>query len=476
MGNEQIGVMIKQGPQPWEIVQQANGAASIEMSGIWATNEACKSPQVYARVVREDSAEIIVSWVTAVMGEGQVWSVRLDQVPAGGLYRIETCLQIEHNTELEWGRNVIELEWAIRGDMIHHVGVGDLWVIAGQSNAAGYGKGPVNDPPEMGIHLLRNNGNWDLATHPFNESTNTIHIENREGGNPGHSPFLAFARILKRETGYPVGLVQTALGGSPLRMWNPQEEGTLYRNMINIVNSIGGKVKGVLWYQGCSDCNPEESMTYGERFSAMVSEWRHDLRDANLPFITVQLNRYTVYPDATEEEEVDRSWGTLRDQQRTAALTIPHVSLVPAIDCPLSDEIHNSPAGNLLIGERMARAALATVYGKNLHYRAPAIGSARLNNDAAGGTTVELEFDDVGGYLLHTGPSHPVFTLEDEEGSVDVLEWSISGKNAIHLKPGRSLQGTVYVNGAYERNPATYFPLDSLTYMPPLSFYHFPVN
>lgn len=470
MGNEQIGVIIKQGPQSWGIIQQVNGVGSIELSGVWSTNEAAKSPQVYARVVREDSAEMIVDWVAAEMGEGQAWSVRLDHVPAGGLYRIETCLQIER---LEWERSVIELEWAIRGDMIHHVGVGDLWVIAGQSNAAGYGKGPVNDPPEMGIHLLRNNGKWDLATHPFNESTNTIHIENREVANPGHSPFLAFARMIKRETGYPVGLVQTALGGSPLRMWNPQEEGKLYRNMLNIVKSVGGNVKGVLWYQGCSDCNLEECDTYRDRFGVMVGEWRRDLQDASLPFITVQLNRSTT---SQAVHGADQSWGTVREQQRTAAFTIPHVSLVPAIDCPLSDEIHNSPAGNLLIGERMARVALATVYGRRLHYRAPVISHARLNYDAPGGATVELKFDDVGGYLLHTGPSHPVFTLEDEGGKVDVLEWYISGKNTIHIKPGRSLQGKVYVNGAHERNPATYFPLDSLTYMPPLSFYQFPVN
>ncbi|QHW33836.1 sialate O-acetylesterase [Paenibacillus rhizovicinus] len=474
MGNEQIGVMIKQGPQSWGIIQQVNGTASIAMSGIWSANEACKSPQVYARVVREDSAEMIVAWVAAEMGEGQAWTIRLDHVPAGGLYRIETCLQIA-NAEPEGERSVVGLEWAMRGDMIHHVGVGDLWVIAGQSNAAGYGKGPVNDPPEMGIHLLRNNGNWDLATHPFNESTNTIHIENREGGNPGHSPFLAFARMIKRKTGYPVGLVQTALGGSPLRSWNPQEEGTLYRNMVNIVQSVGGTVKGVLWYQGCSDCNPEECHTYGERFGAMVSEWRRDLQDAGLPFITVQLNRHTASP-AMNDAEADRSWGTLREQQRTAALMMDHVTVVPAIDCPLSDEIHNSPAGNLLIGERMARAALATVYGQNLHYRAPIISNARLSSDAAGGTTVELEFGDVGGYLLHTGPSQSVFTLEDEDGNVDVLEWYISGKDTIHIKPGRPLQGQLYVNGAYERNPAAYFPLDSLTYMPVLSFYHFPVH
>lgn len=42
----------------------------------------------------------------------------------GGLYRIETCM---NHAETNGA-----IEWATRGDMIHHVGVGDLYVIAGQ--------------------------------------------------------------------------------------------------------------------------------------------------------------------------------------------------------------------------------------------------------------------------------------------------------------------------------------------------------
>ncbi len=55
----------------------------------------------------------------------------MEDIPAGGLYRIESCLKEEKNTPLEW---------ATRGDCVEHFGVGDLFVIAGQSNAVGYGK------------------------------------------------------------------------------------------------------------------------------------------------------------------------------------------------------------------------------------------------------------------------------------------------------------------------------------------------
>ncbi|RED56843.1 sialate O-acetylesterase [Cohnella lupini] len=465
MENVQVGVIIKQGPKPWEIIQQRNGSASIELSGTWFLREEAETAQAHIRIVREESAETVVDWTKASMGDEQSWSVRLDGVPAGGLYRVESCLQVNGK---------IDLEWAIRGDMIHHVGIGDLWIIAGQSNAAGYGKGPVNDAPEFGIHLFRNNGQWDLATHPFNESTDTQHIENRETANPGHSPFMAFARILKRETGYPIGLVQTSLGGSALRAWNPNEEGTLYRNMLNIVKAVGGRVRGVGWYQGCSDCDPENSDTYGARFSAMVSQWRKDLKHADLPFVTVQLNRFTGKGTTVED---DRSWGVVRERQRMAAHEIPRVTVIPANDSPLSDEIHNSPAGNLLIGERMARAALATEYGKEIHYRAPEISRARwIAEPTSGHATVELEFDHVGGYLVSIAPAGPVFALEDEKGGVEVKDWNITGRNTIQLTAGRPIHGQAYVHGGSERNPSAYFPLDSLTYMPMLSFYGVPLS
>ncbi|MEK0312570.1 sialate O-acetylesterase [Cohnella sp. 56] len=464
----QIGVIIEQGPQAWQILQQHEGAAVIEASGMWEPPDSgAVGGQVYARVVQEATSEIVVPWRRAEMPDGdRTWRIRLEGVPCGGLYRFETSLQVDGNPAMEWN---------VRGDMIHHLGVGDLWVIAGQSNASGFGKGPVSDPPEPGIHLLRNSGRWDLATHPFNESTATVHAENREMTNPGHSPYLSFARLVKRETGWPIGLVQTALGASPLSKWNPEEDGTLYRMMLEVVASVGGSVRGVLWYQGCSDCGPNDSQTYLSRFGAMVDRWRRDCLQEELPFLTVQLNRHTV-PNSPPEFDV--YWGSVREQQRRAARVLPHVAVVPALDCPLSDEIHNSPAGNLLIGERLARAALSEVYGRPIHYRAPEIAAARIVSVdlEEAGATIELTFVNVAGYLLPTGPLDRIFTVEDAEGRIPVKQCEIVGRNAMKLTLTRAIRGESRLHGAFERNPIAHLPVDSDTYMPLLGFYEFPIS
>jgi hypothetical protein len=465
------GVIFEKQPQHWTILQQSGGYGHVDLSGSCTAPPGEGTPtqqQVHVRVVKEADASIVIPWTRAQM-QGDRWSVTLEQIPAGGLYRIETCLQLNGNPEMEW---------AVRGDMVHHLGVGDLYIIAGQSNSAGYGKGPFNDPPEMGIHLLRNDGRWDLATHPFNESTRSIHLQNCERANPGHSPYLAFAKKLKEVTGWPIGLIQTALGGSALDAWSPDKEGELYRNMLDIVHSeaIGGKVRGVLWYQGESDCSRDAASTYLQRFQAMVERLRQDLETPELPVLTVQLNRYTG--GTLDQVELNQSWGILREAQRQAANNIPNVYVIPATDCPLSDVIHNSPAGNQLIGERMARQALSQLYGYPIaHWKAPEIARAvyKPGDDPA----IELEFHHVGGYLVMIGSQlDHIFAVVDQAGEVHVRSWHIAAKHKIVLRLQRPLasQAVTVVHGMHQTNPAVMPPVDSATYMPFLSFYNFPVT
>ena len=75
------------------------------------------------------------------------------------------------------------------------------------------------------MSVLRPSGRWDLASHPLGETTGAVYVGHYENHNPGHSPWLHFAKRLKRELGYPIGLVPCAYGGAPLRWWNPEENG-----------------------------------------------------------------------------------------------------------------------------------------------------------------------------------------------------------------------------------------------------------
>jgi sialate O-acetylesterase len=457
MITDQVGAIITSGPSDWQIFQQdETGVASISLSGQWVSDT---PGVVQVRLVFEDTAVAVtaaLNWRNVDTRDDHAWSIRLDNIPAGGLYRLETRLNPAGN---------IAGEWSTRGDMRHFLGVGDLWVITGQSNSAGYGRGPVYDPPELGVHLLRNSEQWALATHPMNESTDTRHPVNREGANSAHSPYLHFARLLKQRLNYPIGLVQAALGGSALAPWNPTEtkSAVLFNNMVHCVGVAGGHVKGIIWYQGESDANEIDGATYAERFVRAVGAWREALHSPALPVITVQLNR--VHMAMTPQSNL--GWSLVREAQRRLPHMTDNVAVVPALDLPLSDGIHISPAGNLLLADRMARVAEQTVYGMQVDGKAPEISAADRVDD---GLSVRLIFTNVTSRMDTIDPTAVCFTVEDKNGDVEVETVTYPGDASIVLKLGRALIGNTVVHGAFGIDPPI-APCDMERFIPMLGFY-----
>ncbi len=450
---ENTGAIIDQGPTDWQIIQQDQaGFGTISLAGRWAHTEAGR---VEVRLVHEYTGIAVCDWQPASTQEDHTWSAQLAQIPAGGLYRLETRLNHQGN---------LAGEWSIRGDTRHFLGVGDLWIIAGQSNSAGYGRGPYHDPPELGVHLFRNSEQWALATHPMNDSTDTLHPVNREGANSGHSPYLHFGRVLLQALGHPIGLVQTALGGSPLSAWNPaQGQAVLYENMVQVAGKVGGRVRGVLWYQGESDTGTDaDAASYAQRFAQAVAAWRQALGDPQLPVLTVQLNRVFQVAD----EGSHRRWTQVREAQRQAAHADQRVAVVPALDLPLSDLIHISPAGNLLLGDRLARAALGLVHGRPGEYRAPDLESASRID----GQTIELRFAPVTSRMDSIDLTRHCFRVEDAAGEVPVAQVVFSQDERIQLKLHRPLSGQTQVHGGWGYDPGT-APADMERFLPMLGFY-----
>lgn len=449
------GVFIERGLQDWQILQQYDGSAEITLYGKWADPEKTNSALVYAKVVKEDTNETVIPWTECELLTNNQWKTTLN-VPVGGLYRIETALKTGER----------DMEHAIRGDMRHHIGVGDVFVIAGQSNSAGYGKDTIYDPPELGVHILKNNGNWGLASHPLNDTTDTVHEINMESTNPGHSPYLNFAKKIKRECNLPIGLLQCSLGGSSLSQWNPEESGELYRNMLEIIMKQGTKIRGVLWYQGCSDVVKGLCESYLERFKEFVKALRKDLGNDKLPFFTVQLNRFVAEMEPWGMD--DEGWAIVRNAQRIAAREISDVYVIPTLDIPLSDNIHNSSSGNMIIGERLARMVLEKIYMKDSATGTPDIKRAVKKEKR----TVELEFEGVKGslYAFDLPPERLPVEVTDASGHNRILDYFIN-ENRITIKLEREIAKNGRVNCCHQANPSVNPPIDLEGHIPVLSFY-----
>ena len=349
--------------------------------------------------------------------------------------------------------------------VVHCIGGGDLWVIAGQSNAAGIGTGLAEDPPELGVHMLRNDEQWSLAIHPLNDATGSTHpnVEKR----PLHSPNLAFAKRLRRELNMPIGLIQTSLGGSPLAAWNPEENAFLYRNLLHCVRLAGGAIRGVIWYQGCSDTGVSQAETYADRFATMVNALRRDLDSPDLPVITTQLNKTWGGPN----EEVDRGWSLMREAQRTMPGRIANLGVVPTVGLPLCDGIHNSTAGNLELGQRYAVTALGMVYGRPLPWRYPEPTEVTLRGDRR----IVIRFEHVASHLSLIRPNAPDFRVEDEHGVVSVVEAWVELRDTLVLKLERAAAGGMHVSSCYGKQPDPSL-FDVREHRPALGFTNVPVR
>lgn len=460
-----IGVCIEKGPQDWQIFQQENGFSKILLSGQWKVPESAAKLGIASaipvvRVSREEDGFPVIPWQTAAFDSSEnhltgTWSITL-AVPAGGLYKIETGL----NAVSVSG----EYRWQFRGDVRFHIGVGNVFLIAGQSNAAGYAADSAFDPPDLRVHLFRNRLQWELACHPMNETTDAENSPNADIRVNGASPYLSFARRFADFSACPVGLIQSAMSGQPIARWDTRQKGDLFRNMIDRVRQTGGKIAGVLWYQGCTDASESgDYARYEKIFARLVAETREQL-GYSVPFFTFQLNRMHIQTD-------DHYWGIVREAQRRAALTLNKVYVLPTLDVLTGDEIHNNAHSCLSLGERLSRQAASVLLGAPA-CEAPAIRSAKAEKNL-----LTLRFANVRETLVFNSacPDDWGFTAEDAEGEIPVLS-AEPEKDTLKLTLARAPKANTLISFAWQADPARLPPRDNTTFLPPLAFYRFVIS
>jgi len=429
------GASISEGPADWQILQQGpDGHATVSLRGVYLTQ--APRCRVETRAVSEADGSLPAGcgdWCAAEMEPGNQWKASL-RLPAGGLYRLETRV---------WRADCPDIR-PMRGDYVHHLGVGDLWAIAGQSNASGTGTGPAEDPPELGLHLFGNDETWKLASHPLEDATRSRHPATVHGVFQAHAPWLNFARQLKRKLGYPIGLIPCALGGSPIALWQPGAK--CFENLLEMVRLSGGSVKGIVWHQGESDAFSRKSAEYPAGFRGMVKGLRDSLHQEDLPFVTGQLALWTSAADAEAHREICR----MREHQRQLARELGH-EVVPLLDLPIGDEVHLTAQANLEMGRRYAETALKEVYG--LPIRSPGIRLLRAERLPQKSPTIRLSFDLGAPGWVKVGNPLEDFAVEDESGAVPLLAVRPEDAGWIDLDLSRNTLGVTTVHAHPSARP-----------------------
>ena len=287
---------------------------------------------------------------------------KLVGVPVGGPYTI-TC-----SVKVGPGNGTVTTS-------VGPVFVGDLWVLAGQSNMEGVGDLIDVTPPNPRVMLLGMDGKWAQAEEPLHwlvDSPDPVHsgdpknraersAQTHKTRTKGAGLGLPFAVAMVESTGVPIGLVASAHGGTSMEQWNPakKEQGgnSLYGSMLRQVKLAGGKVKGVLWYQGESDAMGGAWKVFPKVFSDFIAAVRSDFGQPELPFYYVQIGRFVTGADP-------KGWNAVQDAQRVLVDRVPNTAVVSVIDLELDDGIHVGTQGLKRAGQRLARIAQRELFGQ----------------------------------------------------------------------------------------------------------------
>lgn len=241
----------------------------------------------------------------------------------------------------------------------------DVYILAGQSNMSGRGAITALTADELradpAIRLFGNDGQERLALDPLDSAAGQIDLVS-EDKQAAVGPGLFFARAMRAAGGKPILLVPCAKGGSSIGRWQPGGgRNTLYGSCLARARQAGGRIAGILWYQGESDTDTAaRAERWSASFTALVDAWRKDLGQPRLPIVFVQLADIAARPDRAAKAP---GWETLQAVQAKIALSC--VAMVSAKGLKLNDdELHLATEAQRTLGGRLADAMRGLRAGK----------------------------------------------------------------------------------------------------------------
>lgn len=243
-------------PKAWQIVQRnALNQGKLPVSGTisGATNLA----RVEVRLVvlpGSTNNGVSTDWMALnITTPNSSFAGTLTNLAAGGWYRLELRALDADTNELATST-------------VARVGVGDVFVTAGQSNAGCFGS-PAQVPTDDRV------SSWNIITKNW-QFGKDAQPDNSGGMGQGGSPWPVLGSLLVASNQVPVGFVCLAVGGSALSSWLPGT--TSFANLSYVLRTLGTNgVRAVLWHQGETDAaNLTPAATYFQMMSNVITQSR----------------------------------------------------------------------------------------------------------------------------------------------------------------------------------------------------------
>ncbi|MBE7056273.1 MAG: sialate O-acetylesterase [Ruminococcaceae bacterium] len=371
--------------------------------------------------------------------------------------------------------------------------IGDVWMVAGQSNAQVALESTLDNNPDF-INTISADDNirvftqwyWDFVGTYFVDDETAVYqkaIEKKEMDNPpanvkwqnasdkykdeeGNEKYYAqgfsavgyyFAKKVADETDVPIGMIQAPAGGAGLHAFipmdkNPEAKGVSIFEESDVYNCLMApfaktSIAGMLWYQG--EANESAYYTYAEDLKGFIGDMR-DIWGENMPFYNVQI---------TSHNDAAGSWPNIQEIRYEQAELIGEVDnyyLACTMDYGSNslDTDWAHPRNKKHIGDRLGYIALSQYYGVEEFsledYGSPAVAKVEIKGDEA-----KVYFKYVGDGLKTSDGSDKVGGFYSKSAG-QYLEAEIVGKNCVKVKlvdrAGYSITGEsfrlVYGTGA----------------------------
>ena len=207
---------------------------------------------------------------------------------------------------------------------VPHVGVGEVFVVSGQSNSTNYGE--VRQVTETRMVVAFDGSSWRIADDP-------------QPGVQDHSKkgsFIpAFGDALYRQYHVPIGIASVGHGSTSVRQWLPAgdpvyvmptmtrfvsrnaqgelvSDGTLFNGMMQRIHQLGKHgFRALLWHQGESDSNqaPSHQIPADLYRKMMVEVIKASRKDAgwNFPWFVAEATYQPKHPSAPSIQAAQRS-------------------------------------------------------------------------------------------------------------------------------------------------------------------------
>lgn len=226
------------------------------------------------------------------------------------------------------------------------------------------------------------------------------------------------------------------LAKKPRNPITPNRPTLLYNQMIAPL--IPYAVRGAIWYQGESNASRPEQ--YRTLLPTMIDDWRSRWNQSEFTFLVVQLANYLK----RETVPVESNWAELREAQALAAAQDPSIGLAVTIDIGEGNDIH--PKNKQDVGTRLALAAEAIAYGRDLIYSGPTFTEMEVK-----GRQAILHFDHSAGGLISKTPEIGGFAIRDADNDFVWANAVIEGET-IRLS-AENVKHPVAVRYAWANNP-----------------------